>query len=41
MNENRRLRKLHSNLIDVVITLFDVDLVKYKHIWKEKLEVLL
>lgn len=39
MNENRRLRKLQLNLIEQVITLFDIDLVKNKHIWKDKLEV--
>lgn len=39
MNENKRIRKLHLNLIEQVIHLFDVDLVKNKNIWKEKLEV--
>ncbi|KAL4440929.1 hypothetical protein ABPG74_009342 [Tetrahymena malaccensis] len=40
MNENRRLRKLHMSLIEQVIFLFDVDLVKNKHVWKEKLEAI-
>lgn len=40
MNENRRLRKLHLSLVDQVSVLFDIDLVKSKHIWKEKLEAI-
>ncbi|EGR34149.1 hypothetical protein IMG5_022750, partial [Ichthyophthirius multifiliis] len=38
MNENRRLRKLHYNLVDITIILFDIDLLKQKNVWKEKLE---
>ncbi|KAJ3416777.1 Cytoplasmic dynein 2 heavy chain 1 [Chytridiales sp. JEL 0842] len=40
--DNRRLRKLHSNVTDTVIKLFDVDLVKphTKHKWKEHLSVI-
>jgi len=39
MNENRRLRKLHLSIIEQVIVLFDIDLVKSKHLWKEKVDV--
>lgn len=39
MNENRRLRKLHLSIIEQVIILFDIDLVKSKHLWKEKVDV--
>ena len=39
MNETRRLRKLHLSLIEQVTILFDIDLVKSKHLWKDKIDV--
>jgi len=39
MNENRKLRKLHLSLIEQVTILFDIDLVKSKQLWKEKVDV--
>eukprot|EP00828_Plagiopyla_frontata_P016361 TRINITY_DN2149_c0_g1_i9.p2 TRINITY_DN2149_c0_g1~~TRINITY_DN2149_c0_g1_i9.p2 ORF type:complete len:1025 (+),score=167.76 TRINITY_DN2149_c0_g1_i9:246-3320(+) len=38
MNENRRLRKIHMNLIDILAQLFKVDLVKQKDLWNDKME---
>ena len=38
INENRRLRKLHSNLTELVTALFDVDLVKQQAVWKDKMD---
>ena len=38
MNENRRLRKLHLKLVDIVVQLFDVDLIKQRHVWMERLD---
>ena len=40
MSENRRLRKLHANLTDLVNELFDVDLLKQRNIWKDKLDLI-
>ena len=40
MNENRRLRKLHLKLIEQVCELFEIDLLKSKHIWKDKLSLI-
>ena len=39
MNENKKLRKLHLSLIEQVTVLFDIDLVKSKQLWKEKVDV--
>ena len=38
INENKRLRKIHNSALDTVLVLFDVDLVKQKHVWKDKME---
>lgn len=40
MNENRRLRKLHFVLIELVSDLFEIDLIKNKIIYKEKLQII-
>ena len=36
MAENRKLRKVHLTLVDMVSQLFDIDLLKQRPIWKEK-----
>jgi hypothetical protein len=38
MQENKKLRKVHLTLIDLVNNLFDVDLLKQKPVWKEKID---
>jgi len=37
VQENRRLRKLHLNVIDMIIELMNVDILKNKNLWKENL----
>jgi len=40
MNENRRLRKLHLKLVEIVSGLFEVDLIKQKHVWRDKVDLI-
>ena len=35
--ENRKLRKVHLNVTDMVIELMNIDLLKNRHLWKENL----
>ena len=37
INENRKLRKVHNNVIGVVIELMNVDLLKNKSMWDDKM----
>lgn len=37
ISENRRLRMVHINIIDMIIELMNVDLLKNKGLWKENL----
>lgn len=37
ISENRRLRKVHMNVVDMIIELMNVDLLKNKNTWKENL----
>lgn len=38
MSENRRLRKLHVRLVEQVSSLFEVELVKERKAWRERVE---
>lgn len=38
ISENRRLRKVHMNVIDMIIELMNIDLLKNKNTWKENLQ---
>jgi dynein heavy chain 2 len=38
MNENRRLRKLHNSILDIVLQLFELDLVRQKNVWRDKMD---
>ena len=35
--ENRRLRKVHMNVTDMIIELMNIDLLKNRSVWKENL----
>jgi len=35
--ENRRLRKVHMNVTDMIIELMNIDLLKNRAVWKENL----
>lgn len=35
--ENRKLRKVHMNITEMIIEIMNVDLLKNKHLWKENL----
>lgn len=37
INENRKLRKVHITLIDMIIELMNVDLLRNQGIWKDNL----
>ena len=37
ISENRRLRKVHINIIDMIVELMNIDLLKNKNLWKENL----
>jgi len=37
ISENRRLRKVHINIIDQIVELMNIDLLKNKNLWKENL----
>jgi len=37
ISENRRLRTVHINIIDMIIELMNIDLLKNKNLWKENL----
>jgi len=36
--ENRKLRKVHMNVTDMIVELMNVDLLKNKNVWKENLQ---
>ena len=38
ISENRRLRKVHINIIDMIVELMNIDLLKNKNTWKENLQ---
>ena len=38
ISENRRLRKVHMNIIDMIVELMNIDLLKNKNTWKENLQ---
>ena len=38
MLENKKLRKVHLTMVDLVNNLFDIDLLKQKPLWKEKMD---
>lgn len=40
MTENRKLRKIHIDIIDYIVSLMNVDLLKNKEIWKERLSTI-
>ncbi len=35
--ENRKLRKVHLNMTDMIIELMNIDLLKHRTVWKENL----
>ena len=37
INENRKLRKVHQNVIHEVIELMNIDLLKSKQVWTDKM----
>jgi len=37
ISENRRLRKVHMTIIDMIVELMNIDLLKNKNTWKENL----
>lgn len=37
INENRKLRKVHINVINEVIELMNIDLLKSKQVWTDKM----
>jgi len=37
ISENRRLRKVHITIIDMIVELMNIDLLKNKNTWKENL----
>lgn len=37
INENRKLRKVHINVINEVIELMNIDLLKSKNVWTDKM----
>jgi len=36
--ENQRLKALHQRLVELISTLFDVNLIKQRAVWKERIE---
>lgn len=38
ISENRRLRKVHLSIVDMIVELMNVDLLKSKTVWKENLQ---
>ena len=37
ISENRRLRKVHMNIVDMIVELMNIDILRNKHLWKENL----
>lgn len=37
ISENRKLRKMHLNVTDMIIELMNIDLLKNRAVWKENL----
>ena len=37
INENRKLRKVHINVVNEVIELMNIDLLKSKQVWTDKM----
>jgi dynein heavy chain 2 len=37
ISENRKLRKVHLNVVDMIVELMNVDILKNKNLWKENL----
>ena len=40
MTENRKLRKMHLNVIEQIISMMSTDLLKNRELWKEKLDTI-
>ena len=40
MRENRRLRKMHTDIVENIVAMMSIDLLKNKNIWKEKLDTI-
>lgn len=40
IKENRKLRKMHMNVVDYIVSMMNTDLLKNKEIWKEKLDII-
>ena len=40
INENRKLRRIHSNIIKEINSLKNIDLLRQKSIWEEKMKVI-
>lgn len=40
MEQNRKYRKIHMNIGDMIVNLANIDLVKNKSLWKEKLDAI-
>lgn len=38
ISENRKLRKIHMNVIDMIVELMNIDILKNKNLWKENLQ---
>ena len=40
MKENRKLRKMHVNIVEYIVSMMNTDLLKNKEVWKEKLNTI-
>lgn len=40
MKGNRRIRKNHTDIVDNIVSMMNIDLLKNKNIWKEKLDLI-
>jgi len=39
MGENRRLRKAHIDITEKIAEMRNIDLLRYRQLWKEKLDI--